>query len=165
MRAFLIMTVALLLAAAGVLAKPPTEDPKHCEVCINVLNQIDGMLEGKAKKNKDAIEDAIDKYCDQKLASKDDKMCYYFQPIKKSISQPFSTGMAKAKVCQRLTKTNSEICMVRYPIKVDTSTVDYNTMRVKQLKQLLSERGVDCKGCLEKSDFVQQCINTQYLDE
>ena len=36
-------------------------------------------------------------------------------------------------------------------------------MRVKQLKAILSERGVECKGCLEKEEFVQKVKDTEHL--
>ena len=38
--------------------------------------------------------------------------CYYIEPVKKSVSQPFSLGIPKLKVCQRLKKDNPEICEV-----------------------------------------------------
>lgn len=40
--------------------------------------------------------------------------CYYFLPIKKTISHPFSTGMPKLKVCQRLKASNAEVCEIKY---------------------------------------------------
>ena len=41
-------------------------------------------------------------------------MCYIFEPIKKSVSIPFATGMPKKKVCERLKKDNAEICEIKY---------------------------------------------------
>jgi hypothetical protein len=35
-------------------------------------------------------------------------------PIKRDVSQPFSTGMPKAKVCERLKKKSAEICTIKY---------------------------------------------------
>jgi hypothetical protein len=45
---------------------------------------------------------------------KDVKMCYIFEPIKKSISSPYAMGMPKKKVCQKLKKENPEICEIKY---------------------------------------------------
>jgi hypothetical protein len=97
---------------------------------------------------------------------KDVKMCYMFEPIKKAVSTPFAMGMPKKKVCERLKKDNPEICEVKfrkcvwlpacwfhrttyyrfcvcYPLalKVDKnpSNVDYNKMRVKDLKTILGK--------------------------
>jgi len=75
--------------------------------------------------------------------------------------------MPKHKVCKRLTKDNPDICDVKYPIKVEKKgeqAVDYNSMKVKDLKKILSERGVDCKGCSEKAEFVKKCMETEGLE-
>lgn len=48
--------------------------------------------------------------------------------------------------------------------KSEGGSVDYNAMRVKQLKTLLDQRGVRCSGCTEKSEFVKKCQETENLD-
>lgn len=177
----LLFIIVALLAVAQVEAKKAKkeEDPKECEVCISNLDRIDMMVPKDKKSDKDSIEKAISTHCtlsgfgsewkaNPALTSpKDVKMCYIFDPIKKSVSQPFSTGMPKKKVCQRLKKENPEICEIKYPIKVEKKAgeeVDYNTMKVKQLKTLLDQRGVKCVGCSEKSDFVKKCQETEHLE-
>jgi hypothetical protein len=102
------------------------EDPKECEVCISNLNAIEKLIPAEKRTDKAAIEKAIGQHCTQSgfgsdwkpnpsLASpKDVKMCYIFEPIKKSISTPFATKMPKKKVCERLKKDNPEICEVKY---------------------------------------------------
>jgi len=94
--------------------------------------------------------EAITKHCgdiqneqpNPKLNSRDRKMCYYFEPIRAAIAQPFSTRMPKNRVCKRLQKSNGEIC------------------RVKELKGILNDRGIKCEGCLEKEDFVKRIVDT-----
>jgi hypothetical protein len=39
----------------------------------------------------------------------------------------------------------------------DAADVDCNAMRTKELRAFLSERGLRCEGCAEKSDFVAMC--------
>ncbi|KAG5178299.1 armet protein [Tribonema minus] len=149
------------LAAVGAA---PAANPKECEVCISVLEKVEGLLNAADTKNKDKIEEAIEKYCSQKLPAKDDKMCYNLVTIKKHVSQPFSLGLPKLKVCQRLKKDNADICNMQYPIKVDKGNVDYNTLRVKALKSILAERGARCDGCIEKSDYVKRCKETENME-
>ena len=75
--------------------------------------------------------------------------------------------MPKDKVCKRLKKDNPEICEVKYPIKVEKKEgekTDYNSLRVKQLKTILDQRGVKCSGCTEKPEFVKKCEETEHLD-
>jgi ARMET, N-terminal len=126
-RYVVIALIALALLDLAACAKKAKEaDPRECEVCISNLDKIDALVPKDKKKDKDAIETAINKHCTAKGAGsdwkpnpaltspKDVKMCYIFEPIKKAISQPFSTGMPKAKVCKRLMKDNPEICQVKY---------------------------------------------------
>jgi len=125
---FLVVSIlffSVALIAAGKKSEK-TADPKECEVCISNLEAIDKLLPDADKSNKDKIEKAIGKHCtssgfgsdwkpSSKLTSpKDVKMCYIFEPIKKSISGPFSMRMPKDKVCKRLKKDNPEICEIKY---------------------------------------------------
>ena len=48
-------------------------------------------------------------------------------------------------------------------LKTD-STTDYSKMRVKQLKQILAERGVECVGCVEKSEFITKLQDTHHME-
>jgi hypothetical protein len=42
-------------------------------------------------------------------------------------------------------------------------TKDLSKLRVKQLKKILDERGVDYKGLLEKEEFVKKVEATEHL--
>lgn len=158
-------TNSIFVSAAKTTKK--TEDPKACEVCVKVLEDVESKFlpEKENKKNKDKIETALAKYCKNKeLGPKERKICYYLEPIKKLVSQPFSLGMPKKKVCEKLKKTNPEICDVKYPMKV-TSNVDVSKLRVKELKKILADRGIECKGCTEKQDYVKRVEETAHMDE
>ena len=130
---YLCLIVLLVLSAVTVdaakdkkTAKKKEADPRECEVCISNLEQIDKMIPAEKKSDKAAIEKAIGTHCtlsgfgsewkpNPALTSpKDVKMCYMFEPIKKSISTPFSMGMPKKKVCERLKKDNPEVCEIKY---------------------------------------------------
>jgi len=164
-RFYLFFTLVVLFVFTSTCeAKKGDVDPKECEVCVQVLDKIANKMEKKERKNKEKIEAAIGKYCSNKeLDQREKKMCYYFDPIKRSVAHPFSLGMPMLKVCNRLKKDNPDICSVRNPEKVAPDT-DYTKLRIKQLKQILNERGVQCKGCLEKSDYVKRCQETHHMD-
>lgn len=36
-------------------------------------------------------------------------------------------------------------------------------MKVKELREILNQRGVKCTGCSEKSDFVKKCQETDHM--
>ena len=52
---------------------------------------------------------------------------------------------------------------VKYSAKTDSNT-DYSKLRVKQLKAILAERGVTCRGCTEKGDFVRKAMESSHLE-
>ena len=118
----------LFIFAFSAFAKKKTKeaDPRECEVCINNLEEIDKLIPKDKKNDKSAIKEAIGRRCtksgfgstwkaNEELTNpKDVKMCYYFEPIKEAVATPFSTGMPKSKVCNRLKKENPEICEVKY---------------------------------------------------
>mmetsp|Transcript_49862 Transcript_49862/g.85719 ORF Transcript_49862/g.85719 Transcript_49862/m.85719 type:complete len:166 (-) Transcript_49862:549-1046(-) len=159
-KVFLCMAVCL-----AVLLFTSAQDSTECEVCVKVLDDVDALLSQKAdKKNRDKIEDALEQHCASKaLSAREKKMCYNLTPIKRSVAQPFSVGMPKLKVCQRLKKDNPDICDIKFPMKVADDT-DYSKLRVKVLKGILADRGVTCEGCLEKSDYVKKAQDTAHLD-
>ena len=47
-------------------------------------------------------------------------------------------------------------------VKVDKNT-DYSKLRVKQLRRILAERGVGCKGCLEKGCDPEQLTEAVHV--
>lgn len=119
------LLVCMMVAFAAAKGKKEA-DPKECEVCMSNLDRIEQLIPKDKRKDKASIEKAITTHCtlsgfgsdwkpNPALESpKDVKMCYMFEPIKKAISNPFSTGMPKKKVCDRLKKDNPEICEVKY---------------------------------------------------
>lgn len=40
-------------------------------------------------------------------------------------------------------------------------TLNFSKMRIKQLKKFLKDRGLECKGCAEKSDFVKMATENE----
>lgn len=63
-------------------------------------------------------------------------------------------------------QVNPEVCSVRFPVKTgNMEKKDYTKLRVKQLKQILADRGVECKGCAEKAEFVKRVTDTDHMEE
>ena len=141
--------------------------PCLLSVCVKVIDDIRATMEKADIKDKAKVEAAMGKYCandDGKLTAREKKICYYIDPIKRDVAQPFSLGMASLKVCQRINKTNPEICTVKFPVKTEKMEAkDINKLRVKQLKQILADRGVECKGCVEKEEFVKKVQETEHM--
>merc|ERR1711935_860736 len=115
--------------------------------CVKVMEDIRAADSKEESRKKPLIEKAMGEYCaneDGKLTAREKKICYYVDPIKRDVAQPFSLGMPSLKVCQRITKSNPEICTVKFPVKTEKmEKKDISRLRVKQLRAILSERGVE----------------------
>ena len=147
---------------ASVWAK---SDPlADCQVCLDTLTAISSGIDASSM-DLIAIEDSIEKFCsDNKSVKTTEKLCYFIKPIKREISQPLKNGVPVDRICKRLKKKSAEICAIRPPVKVEKGNTDYSKMRVKQLKKVLSDRGVTCENCLEKSEFVKMCYDTEHME-
>lgn len=54
---------------------------------------------------------------------------------------------------------------MKFPAKTEgLKSEDFKKMRVKQLKQILADRGVECKGCSEKDEFVKRVLDTAHME-
>ena len=134
---------------------------------MKVMDDVKESMTKEESRKKPAIEAALGKYCadeSSKLSARERKICYYLDPIKRDVAQPFSLGMSSLKVCQRINKSNPEICTVKFPVKTEKmEKQDISKLRVKQLKQILADRGIECMGCIEKEDFVKRVQETEHL--
>ena len=138
--------------------------PLNHAVCIKVIQDVRDSMDKADWKDKPKVEAALGKYCSSDLPSRQRKVCYYLDPIKRDIAQPFSTGMPADRVCKRINNSNAEICGVKFPVKAEKlSPEEVKKLRVKQLKSILADRGVTCDGCLEKEEFVQKVLDTDHL--
>lgn len=136
-------------------------------VCIKIMQDLRDSMPKADVSKKPKVEEALGKLCaNEKLSSREKKVCYYLDPIKRDIAQPFSTGIPPERVCKRINQSNPEICTVKFPIKTEKmEKKDLTKLRVKQLKSILADRGVDCKGCIEKEEFIKKVEETAHLEE
>lgn len=108
-----------------------------------------------------SVEESLVNYCATTSDLKEQKLCYYIEPVKRDISNPTKNGVPPDVICQRLKKKTPEVCSLRYssdPGAPNLSSLsqdtDFSKMRVGQLKALASEMGISCNDCLEKEDYV-----------
>lgn len=134
---------------------------------MKVMQEVKDNMPKADQKEKPKIEAALGDYCanaDGKLSARERKICYYIDPIKRDVAHPFSLGMSVDRLCKRINKSNSEICSVKFPVKTENlEKKDLSKLRVKQLKSILLDRGVECKGCVEKEEFIKKVQDTEHL--
>lgn len=159
------MKTSKVILSIAAMFMAQTVSANECEVCVKVIDDIKSSLPKSDAKDKPKIEQAIDAYCEKSdLGPRERKICYYITPIKRDVAHPFSLGMPSLKVCKRINTSNPEICTVKFPVKTETmEKKDLSKLRVKQLKSILADRGVECKGCIEKEEFIQKIQETEHL--
>jgi len=157
----------IILSIATMLLMTSPALAGDCEVCIKVLDDVRASMDKKAAKDKPQIEKALGDYCAKssaELGPRERKICYYINPMKRDVAQPFSLGLPADKVCRRMDQKNPEICSVKFPVATaKLEKQDLSKLRVKQLKGILGERGVECKGCVEKDEFVKKVMETEHM--
>ena len=73
------------------------------------------------------------------------------------MSKPMSWNMPADKICrEKLLKKDSQVCDLNYDKQIDVNAVDLKTLKVKDLKKILSDWGEDSKGFTEKNEFIQR---------
>jgi len=154
----------LLVLSLGLASVPLANSLKagECEVCISVLDRFRATLSKEDAGNVKAIEKEFKAFC-KPLKLKENRFCYFLGGTADAatgnlgaMSKPLSWGMPSDKVCEKLKKTDRQICELSYEKQIDFSTVDLKKLKVKDLKKILSEWDEECDGCLEKGDFIRR---------
>merc|ERR1711907_27902 len=131
----------------------------NTQVCQNFYNGVYETVAQNEWNDLVAIEKRINKWCKEHKVRPYDKMCYYIDGVKRKISQDLKQGAPAELACKRLSQGDSAICTLKEPRKLDPN-MNLSKMRVKQLRELMQEFGVDCPNCLEKSDMINRIKST-----
>ncbi|CAF0732243.1 unnamed protein product [Rotaria sp. Silwood1] len=160
---YLIYLFTVLFIVSTVHSKKPV-DEQHCEVCIKTINTFADTLSEHEKTNAEKIEKAFKKFCSKvKVDTKEHRLCYYIGALETSatyaigdLSKPLSWGIPVEKICrERLSKTNPQICDLKFEKQIDVNSVDLNKLKVKDLKKILSDWG-ESVDFIEKSEFIKR---------
>lgn len=160
---YVFVLVAILFTFSAAHAKKPV-DEQYCEVCIKTIDTFAEKLTAEEKGSPDGIEKAFKKYCGKVLVdSKEHRLCYYIGALETSatyavgdLSKPLSWGLPAEKICrERLSKTNPQICDLKYERQIDVNAVDLSKLKVKDLKKILSDWG-EVADFIEKSEFIKR---------
>jgi hypothetical protein len=133
-----------------------------CEVCTKVLNDIIAKVPSGKNNNQDAISKTIREHC-ATTKGKENKLCNYIGALPESaasvmndVSKPLSWSMPAEKVCEKLRTKDAQICDLKFDKEIDWKTIDLKKLKVKDLKKILENWGEVCKGCSEKTEFIER---------
>ncbi|XP_049892063.1 cerebral dopamine neurotrophic factor [Epinephelus moara] len=133
-----------------------------CEVCVDFLNRLYGSL---TSANRELTPSLVEEELIQACAvaqGKEARLCYYLGAssdaatrVTASVSRPLASHVPVEKICQRLSSRDTQICQLRYePQLKDLSSDGLKKLRVLELRNILASWGEECRGCLEKHEFV-----------
>ncbi|XP_038067459.1 mesencephalic astrocyte-derived neurotrophic factor homolog [Patiria miniata] len=165
-QAFTMASLYLALAVCAVILFQSAEaklKKGECEVCIETLKKIEKTITKKQRdEGREGVEKAIRKYC-KSAKTKEYTFCYFIGGTADAatgslgeVSKRLLNFVPEDKICERLNKLDSQICELEYEKQIDLDSVDLKKMKVKDLKNILSVWGEECKACTEKTDFIKR---------
>ncbi|XP_018552689.1 LOW QUALITY PROTEIN: cerebral dopamine neurotrophic factor [Lates calcarifer] len=134
----------------------------NCEVCVSFLHRLYGSLNSAHMELTPAlVEEELIQACSV-AQGKEARLCYYLGAssdaatrVTASVSRPLASHVPVEKICQRLSSRDTQICELRYePQLNDLSSDRLKKLRVLELRNILASWGEECRGCLEKHEFV-----------
>lgn len=158
----MLLALSLALCILHINAKKLTEaNEENCEVCVKFVSRFIDSLESDVKSDPKRIEEEFRKTC-KKTKKDDNRFCYYVGGLEESatgmlgeLSKPLAWGVPADKICMKLYRQDAQICDLRYDKTIDFATVNLKKLKVGDLKGILSDWNEQCRGCTEKSDFIQ----------
>ncbi|KAG7261819.1 hypothetical protein CRUP_033730 [Coryphaenoides rupestris] len=150
------LCMVLLLRAA------PGSPAGDCEVCEGFLQRVyDSLVSSHRELSPPLVEEQLVRTCSG-VQGKESRLCYYLGAssdaatrITASVARPLASHVPVDKICQRLSSTDKQICELKYEQQLwDLSSGGLLRLRVAQLKRVLASWGEECRGCLEKHEFV-----------
>ncbi|XP_037616652.1 cerebral dopamine neurotrophic factor isoform X1 [Sebastes umbrosus] len=153
-----VLSVAILLFFRGFTVSAEGD----CEVCVDFLYRLYGSLTSAHRElTPSLVEDELIRACTS-AQGKEARLCYYLGAssdaatrVTTSVSRPLASHVPVEKICQRLSSSDTQICQLRYePQLKDLSSDGLNKLRVLELRNILASWGEECRGCLEKHEFV-----------
>ena len=76
--------------------------------------------------------------------------------VKRDISSSLTRGINAKRLCNRLKSKDGQMCELKYEQKIDPKTADFGKMRVKELRKICDDEGLDTKGLVEKDEYIKK---------
>ena len=81
--------------------------------------------------------------------------------VKRDISSSLTRGINAKRLCNRLKAKDGQMCELKYEKKIDPKTTDFSKLRVKELRRICEDEGLDTKGLVEKDEYIKK-IKTHF---
>merc|ERR1719389_1154907 len=157
-----LLRLSALVALVAVCHGAAKVDERDCEVCKQVIDSIDKSVTDEDRKS---VEKNMFEWC-ATAKGKDKTMCYYIGVgdaesgtaggVKRDISGSLSRGINSKRLCTRMKKKDAQMCELRYEKKIDVKNTDLKKLRVKELRKIADDEGIDTKGLVEKDEYIKK---------
>jgi len=158
----LIMYCIVVLSALLSMSVDAKLREGDCEVCVKFITKFETTLTDEDRGNEEKLTNKLKKAC-KAAKNKDRKFCYYIGATAdaatysvKEVTKPLGFFKPASAICEGLKKKDAQICDLQYEKELDWKNINLKKMRVKELKKILADWEEDCKGCVEKSDFIKK---------
>lgn len=167
-----ILICGIILTAASITSQAFEEN--DCPVCFSIVDKLRAVVTKEdGKPTVENVSAAFLHLCDTAdKGSTESKFCYYMggQDVSatrtyKEMAERMTWGLPTAKICEHLKTRDSQICEIREKKPIDLKTVDLKKLKVADLKRLLRDRGEQCDGCFEKSEFIKKIEEIKAREE
>uniref|UniRef100_A0A8C4EAY8 Cerebral dopamine neurotrophic factor n=1 Tax=Dicentrarchus labrax TaxID=13489 RepID=A0A8C4EAY8_DICLA len=130
-------------------------------VCVGFLHRLYGSVTSTHRElTPSLVEEELIQACNN-AQGKEARLCYYLGAssdaatrVIASVSRPLASHVPVEKICQRLSGRDTQICQLTYGKLKDLSSDGLKKLRVAELRNILASWGEECRGCLEKHEFV-----------
>ncbi|XP_062928226.1 cerebral dopamine neurotrophic factor [Mobula hypostoma] len=151
----------LLLLTVWAPLLPGAVGPEPCEVCIGFLERFYNYLKAQNVELTPALVAKELMLMCEHTKGKENRLCYYIgatsdaaTKIMNEVARPMSAHVPVPKICEKLRKTDAQICELKYDKKLDLNKVELSKLRVAELKRILDNWGEKCLACAEKIEFI-----------
>merc|ERR1712070_912331 len=81
--------------------------------------------------------------------------------VKRDISSSLTRGINAKRLCNRLKAKDGQMCELKFEKKFDPKAADFKKMRVKELRKVCDDEGINTKGFTEKDEYIK-AIKTKF---
>ncbi|MDA7839011.1 hypothetical protein N9A45_01635 [bacterium] len=149
----LFICLLLALVASAKFSEWET-NPKYCEVCIGIVNDIKEEISySDRSKNVASIEGYLSRHCHKYhhvVMHDETPLCRVLMRNVRALSTPLSHGMSAIEICKILQRTNPHVCDHEYTSEVHRQKKKKVNEEAKNLEE---RRGIKKKTPIKRSDL------------
>lgn len=114
---FRLFFIFLFTAVSGAKYSGWRTDPKHCEVCLQVVHDIKRKVAKVHSRRIHEIEGYLQRHCsisNERLKDEEREFCRHLLGGTRVISTPLGQNKETKEICKMLDRISPEVCEIKY---------------------------------------------------